>query len=120
MYVSEDSGVTWTPESVPGGSYWFAVASSADGNRLLSATFNGGIAFSHSPPQPVLGIGTPGGDLTLSWMVPSANFVLQFSTAWGTAWTDVSTPPAMNLTNLIYEVVVSSTNLAAFYRLENR
>jgi hypothetical protein len=120
IYTSVDSGVTWLHNSTAVGIAWFSLASSADGNLLVAGTFGTGVALSHSTPQPALEIEAPPGGLALSWTVPSANFVLQYSPIWGTGWTDVSAPPVMNLTNLNYEVVVSSTNSAGFYRLENR
>jgi hypothetical protein len=120
IYVSQDSGATWIPHTVPGGSFWFAAASSADGNLLLAGGFNGGIALSRSTPSPMLRIGAAYGHLSLCWPVPSATFVLQSSTTWGTGWTDVSASSLMNFTNLNYEVVVPATNSASFYRLEKR
>lgn len=42
IYVSTDSGDTWTLTSAPGGP-WFAVASSADGNTLLAAPYTGAL-----------------------------------------------------------------------------
>jgi hypothetical protein len=112
-----DSGVTWIHNSAAVGIAWFSLASSADGNLLVAGTFGAGIALSHLTPQPVLAIGAPPGDLALCWTVHFANFVLKYSPTRGTGWTDVSAPPVMNLTNLNYEVVVSSTNSAGFYRL---
>ncbi|MGD0209290.1 MAG: hypothetical protein ABSC89_16965 [Verrucomicrobiota bacterium] len=43
IYVSTDSGNTWTQTSSPNSSSWRAVASSADGNKLFAAIYNGSI-----------------------------------------------------------------------------
>jgi hypothetical protein len=119
IYTSVDSGVTWVSNNAPT-SYWNSIASSADGNALVTVAWNGGIIASHSTPQPGSGIAPAGGNIAVSWIVPSTNFVLQTSAGSGTGWTDVATAPVMNLTNLMYEVVVPTTNPAAFYRLEIR
>jgi photosystem II stability/assembly factor-like uncharacterized protein len=120
IYTSVDSGHTWIPQSVLGFNYWFATAASADGNVLLAATFSGGVAVSRSVPHPALDLAAHSGNTVLSWTVPSAKFFLQYSPVCGVGWTDVTAPPQMNLTSLNYELVVSPTNLAGFYRLENR
>ena len=56
-------------------------------------------------------------NLTVSWIVPSTNFVLQQSPDLS-SWTDVTDTPALNLTNLQNEVVLSPTNGSGFYRLK--
>ncbi|MGA2281611.1 MAG: hypothetical protein ABSG80_15060 [Verrucomicrobiota bacterium] len=43
IYVSTDSGNTWTQTSSMNSSSWDAVASSADGNKLFAAIYNGSI-----------------------------------------------------------------------------
>jgi len=53
------------------------------------------------------------------WIVPSTNFVLQQNLDLTTTnWTDVTNPPALNLTNLQNEVILTPTNNSAFYRLK--
>jgi hypothetical protein len=120
IYTSVDSGHTWTPQIALGSNYWFAAAASADGNLLLAATFTDGLAVSHSVPHPALEVAARSGSSVLSWTVPSAKFLLQCSPVCGIGWTDVTASPEMNFTNLKYELVVTPTNLASFYRLENR
>jgi hypothetical protein len=61
---------------------------------------------------------TPTGDnFVLSWVVPSTNFVLQHSSNLG-SWTDVTNKPALNLTNLQNEVMLSPKGSSGFYRLK--
>jgi hypothetical protein len=49
--------------------------------------------------------------------LPSTNFVLQQSSDLA-SWTDMTDTPALNLTNLQNEVVLSPTNGSGFYRLK--
>jgi hypothetical protein len=119
IYTSVNSGVTWIPSNLPQGN-WSTIASSADGSLLLTSPFPGHILESRSTPQPKLSIVPADGNITVSWIVPSTNFVLQWSPIGDGGWSDVSAPPVLNLTNLKYEVVLSPTNSQGFYRLENR
>ena len=57
------------------------------------------------------------GNLTLSWIVPSTNLVLQQS-ADLSGWTNVTNLPVLNLTNLQNEVILSPTGSSGFYRLK--
>jgi hypothetical protein len=56
-------------------------------------------------------------DLKLSWLVPSTNFVMQQSSDLG-SWMDMTNTPALNLTNLQNEVILSPTGRSCFYRLK--
>ena len=57
--------------------------------------------------------------LGVSWLVPSTSFVLQQSFDLGSPnWTDVPTAPTLNFTNLHYQVAVSPSFAAGFYRLK--
>jgi hypothetical protein len=59
-----------------------------------------------------------GGNLVLSWTLPSTFFALQQSTDLSArGWMDVAASPALNPTNLRYEVPVSQTNGYGFFRL---
>jgi hypothetical protein len=50
--------------------------------------------------------------------VPSADFVLQQNSDLTTTnWTDVVIPPALNLTNLQYQLTVPLTGSQQYYRL---
>ncbi|HTR42932.1 MAG TPA: hypothetical protein VMH87_15060 [Pseudomonadales bacterium] len=46
IYVSTNSGQSWAPTASPSSSQWEAVASSANGNILAAAIFNGTIYYS--------------------------------------------------------------------------
>jgi photosystem II stability/assembly factor-like uncharacterized protein len=49
IYISADSGATWTQTSAPTNYDWFSVASSADGNQLVAVgsdlSFSQGVIF---------------------------------------------------------------------------
>jgi hypothetical protein len=56
------------------------------------------------------------GNYTLSWTVPSTNFVMQQSSNL-ISWSNVTNTPALNLTNLQNQVMLSPSNSSGFYRL---
>jgi hypothetical protein len=118
IYTSTDWGNTWTSNNVPNQS-WTAVASSADSGRLAAVTYGGGIWTSQTAPTPQLNLALSEPDLRLSWVVPSANFVLQESPDLF-SWTDVTDIPTLNFTNLQEEIAVAPTNSTGFYRLQSR
>jgi len=119
IWVSTDSGATWRATS-PGG-YWSCVASSADAGRSVAASYYGSIYTSQPTGSPLLSLRLSGGNLLVSWLVPSAGFVLQQSFDLGsTNWTDVPTPPTLNFTNLHHQVSVSPSLGSGFYRLKQQ
>ncbi|HTY88743.1 MAG TPA: hypothetical protein VMB80_14845 [Candidatus Acidoferrum sp.] len=97
--------------------YWASLVSSADGSKLAAAANGGGVWTLQNTPTPALNLVSSNGALTLSWIVPSTNFVLQQS-AGLSGWSAVTNPPVLNLTNLQNEVVLSPTNASGFYRLK--
>jgi hypothetical protein len=121
IYSSTNAGATWAQTSQV--AYGFLVVCSADGERRF-AIGGGGIYTSPSPARPSLprlSIAPSAGRLGLSWLVPSTSFALQENLDLSTTnWTDVPTPPALNFTNLHYEITVSATNPGNFYRLRQR
>ena len=120
IYTSTNSGATWMTNNAPNAA-WNSFATSADGSKLIGAAADmssgSGIFTSQTIPTPQLNITPLNDNLVLSWIVPSTNFVLQQS-ADLSSWTDVTNPPALNLTNLQDKVVLSSTNGSGFYRLK--
>jgi Tfp pilus assembly protein FimT len=120
IYTSTNSGATWTTNSAVGA--WNCVASSADGCKLVAGGggyFRGPIDISYSTPAPQLNLAPSGGNLTVSWIVPSTDFRLQQNVDLTTTnWTDVTNPPVLNLTNLQNEVTFPLTGSNAFYRLK--
>jgi hypothetical protein len=116
IYTSTDSGATWQTNNVSA-TNWQAVASSADGNKLVAATWGGGIWTSQRTSSPQLNITPLSTILTLSWLIPSTNFVLQQS-ADLLSWAGVTNPPVLNLTNLQNQVTLPPSGSSGFYRLK--
>jgi hypothetical protein len=118
FFISADSGATWGP-SAPADN-WQCVASSADGAKLVAVAYGGGIYTLQTTPRPMLSLTPSGANALLSWTIPSLAFTLQQSSDLTTTnWTDVPTPPVLNLTNLQNQVTVSPTNGNTFYRLKH-
>jgi photosystem II stability/assembly factor-like uncharacterized protein len=127
VYISTNSGATWTLNA--GTNSCGFVASSADGSKLVAWPGNGiyhgtkdtvivgGIYVMQTTPAPQMNITPTNGNLALSWVVPSTNFVLQQSPDLS-SWMDVTNPPVLNLTNLQNEVTLPLTGSNAFYRLK--
>ena len=118
IHVSTNSGAAWAPAYAPLED-WSAVASSADGAKLVAATvpaYDGGIFISDSAPSAQLNISSSFANLLLSWTISSTNLVLQQSLNLS-GWTDVTDAPALNLTNLREQVILSPSNDSGFYRL---
>jgi hypothetical protein len=124
--LSTNSGGGWAPAGVPAG-LWNSVACSSAGNYFVAAGY-GRIAILHSPPpappmapSPHLAVSRSGGNLGLSWLVPSTPFVLQQNSDLRSPdWVAVPTPPTLNLTNLHYEVTLAPGLGASFYRLRQQ
>ena len=114
VYTSTNSGCTWISNNAPITS-WTSVASSADGNKMVAV--GGDLIYSTQiTPAPTLNITPTNGNLMLSWIIPSTNFVLLQSCDLQ-SWTAMTNQPVLNLTNLQNQVVLSSPNSNCFYRL---
>jgi len=71
-------------------------------------------------PTPALNITPASGDLLISWIVPPMPFVLQENIDLNaTDWTDVTTQPTLNLTNLHHEVSMPLSSSNRLYRLKS-
>ena len=69
--------------------------------NFVATVSGGGIYTWQATPSPNLSIGRVAGGVMLSWTIPSMNFTLQHSTNLNTTnWTNMMTPPVLNLTNL--------------------
>jgi hypothetical protein len=118
VFTSTNSGNTWNSNTVPGQPGWLAAASSADGTKLAAVSYNAGIWTLQTTPSPTLGITQANGNLALSWLIPSTNFVLQENADLTTTnWCNVTNAPALNLTNLQNQVTLPAPAGNAFFRL---
>jgi len=124
-YSSSNMGTTWIQET----DLWGIVACSADGGKLVLGTlaysqgFGGSTAIVPGPiyisqtiTSPSINVTSDNGNITLSWLVPSTNFVLQQSDNLE-SWSALTNQPALNLTNLNNEVTLPTTNGNGYYRL---
>ena len=127
IYSSTDSGATWIHNNVAVQN-WSWVASSADGCKLVAADYgewstnspppvDSGIWTLQITPAPQMNITPTDGNLALSWIVPSTNFVMQQSPDLS-GWMDMTNTPMLNLTNLQNEVTLPPTGSNVFYRLK--
>lgn len=123
IYTSSDFGLTWVSNNAPLEA-WGAVASSSDGLKLYAIDGNGGnpsapvgVWTSQSTSVPWLNLSLTNG-ATISWMIPSTNFVLQQTPdlSIGT-WGDVTNVPVLNFSTLQNEIVLPVTSAASFFRL---
>ena len=121
VYASTDAGQTWTVNDAPN-TNWSSVASSADGRKLV-ATVGGSqwgyIYRAQSVPQPVLKTRLSGTNLVLSWIIPSAPFVLQETDdVTNPNWSALPLVPVLNTSTLENEVTVPLRTGNSFYRLK--
>jgi photosystem II stability/assembly factor-like uncharacterized protein len=48
IYISTNSGFTWTQQTSAGARNWYSIASSNDGNKLAAVVNNGGYIYTYS------------------------------------------------------------------------
>ena len=95
-----------------------AVASSADGNRLVAVAKQHGIYTWQTTPSPTLKTRISGDQVILSWLVPSTRFELQQTLGLDDPiWTAVGVPTTLNFKNLNSEVQLPKSPRPVFYRL---
>jgi photosystem II stability/assembly factor-like uncharacterized protein len=123
ILTSTDSGATWAQQSVPpnGGCPWNGgAASSADGNSLIVLSSYAMYALK-TTPTPTLDFSQMTEGLSLSWTVPSSDFVLQEnSEPSATGWTDVTAQPKVDPATEQHKVFVPCAGGARYYRLMGR
>lgn len=121
IYTPSDAGQTWVLNDAPN-TNWISVASSADGCKLVAAvgmTMSGFIYRAQRVPQPVLKTRLSGANLVLSWIVPSAPFVLQETDdITNPNWSALPSVPVLNTSTLENEVTVPLRTGNSFYRLK--
>ena len=121
-FISTNWGATWADSDAPTGDPWGAVVSSADGSKVLAVRTSSLVELYtlQTTPTPSLAITPSSTNALLSWTIPSTDFTLeQNSDLTTTNWTDVPTPPVLNLTNLQNQVIVVPTNCNTFFRLKH-
>jgi hypothetical protein len=116
IYTSTNSGSSWNAADAPS-TNWQFVACSADGSKFFAGVNGGGIWTAQTTPTPQMNITPTNCNLTLSWIVPSTNFVLQKSCDLQ-IWAEMTNQPVLNLTNLQNQVILSPPGSNVFYRLK--
>jgi hypothetical protein len=120
IFTSTNSGVAWATNDAPS-TNWSSVASSADGALMVAVVNGGGIWTLQATPAPLLRLSRSQDTVTISWIVPSMNFVLQDKPDSSPAdWTDATNSPTLNFTNLQYQALELATNGSRFYRLKHQ
>lgn len=123
IYTSTNSGLTWASNSVPK-SAWLGVTCSADGNKMMAVSAGtntsgigkGNIWISQTTPSLQLNLTPSPASVTVSWLIPSTNFVLQQSSDLAN-WSGVTNMPVMNFANLQDQVALPLPSSNAFFRL---
>jgi hypothetical protein len=117
IYSSTNSGATWQSNNAPA-LLWQSVAASADGSVVFAAPSNGEIWMRRTTPAPKLNIVSTTPGPLLSWIVPSADLILQRAGALvAPHWTDVTNVPVLNLTNLQNQITLPTGKDLEIYRL---
>jgi hypothetical protein len=127
FYISTNGGATWMQNNIQGQQFGWGsacVASSADGNKLFLAVGADGfgqpgtIYTSYTPPRPQLYLTPSENNLTLSWLIPSTNFVVQQTPDLSAGnWVTLTGAPQFNPTNLQNQISLSTSNSSGFFRL---
>lgn len=117
VYISTNG--TWTTNTIAGSIAAIGpVAMSADGNLLVAAGVKvGAIWILRTTPAPAMNITPTNGNLRLSWIVPSTNFIAQCSPDLSN-WQDMTDTPVLNLSNLQEQILLSPTDSNVFFRLK--
>lgn len=117
IYTSTNSGVTWQTNlnSAP---LWYAGAVSADGCEMAVNGYGQGTYMGRLTPSPQLNIQPSDTNMSVSWLIPSTNFVLQQNADLANPiWTPVLIEPTLNFTNLNQQVTLPGNGSNSFFRL---
>jgi hypothetical protein len=124
LFISTNFGASWATNASEN---WTGVACSADGGTLFAVASSdtnsdgntGAIYKSQFVRSSLLNAAPSAGNLQLSWLIPSTDFVLEQSPDLEN-WTPVTNTPVLNPASLEDQILISPTNDAGFYRLVNR
>jgi len=116
VYISNDYGSNWQTNLAT--TQWYGGTVSADGCEMVVTGSGQGMFLGSLTPSPQLSIQSQNPNVTVSWLIPSTNFVLQQSTNLSKPnWTPVSITPTLNFTNLNQQVTVPANGSNLFFRL---
>jgi hypothetical protein len=124
-YISTNSGFSWSQDTnSPNQQTWHGLALSADGSLILAGVLKSGggqgpLYLGHLPRLLPLNVTASAGSVSLSWLDPSNNLVLQKSSDITTTnWTTLTNVPAFDPTTLLYQVSLPKTAEPVFFRLK--
>jgi hypothetical protein len=118
--ISTNSGGSWFDSNTPATNF-ASIVFSADGSKLFAAVQGGPIYVWHAENRPVINLSQGGSQLVLSWIVPTADFVLQVTSGLASQpWTDAPAPAIFHPESLRSEVRVLLPTANRFYRLSSR
>ena len=116
--ISTNYGFSWNTTNISE-QLFTSTSSSADGERLfVGDEFNGGVWIWQANPSPNLSLISRSNNVTLSWLIPATNLMVQQRTdLTAGSWVALTNFPALNYTNLQNQITMPSTNGSFFYRL---
>lgn len=115
VYLSQDFGTNWTP-TASRSKNWTALAGSADGKKWLGVDYTEGVYTLEAPASPAVSITGSGGNLVLSWPLPSGPLTVQASQDM-VDWSGITNQPTLDLTDLVYSLTVTPGGGSGFFRL---
>jgi hypothetical protein len=117
IYMSSDGGSNWLPtESAVGN--WTALTGSADGGKWLGVDYTNSVFTLQTNVTPALSITGSGGNIVLSWLLPSEPFAVMANSDLNTTnWAAAGGTPMIDLTNLQYYLPVTTDSGSGFFRL---
>jgi hypothetical protein len=114
--TSTDGGNTWQTNLAP--AQWNGVAVSADGCFMVAQGSGQGTWTGRLTPAPLLNIQSQNTNVTISWLLPSTNLVLQQSAdVIAINWATVTNGSMLNFTNLNQQVSLRASGSNTFFRL---
>jgi len=125
LFLSTNSGASWSITELPSLTNLCSVACSLDGSRLVAALGHGvrpdipSIYVRQTTPVPRLEVFSGADNLEVSWLLPSEFFVLEES-ADLLGWSEASVTPRLNYSNLHYVVSLLRPIAPRFYRLASQ
>lgn len=118
IYGSTDFGASWSQSPAPTGA-WYAVASSANGNKLVGAIY-GGLIYSWQY-TPTLYIANNKTNVVVSWVSGAPDFTLQENhDLKSTSWSELTNTPAFDPMTSSNSVSLLPLGGNSFFRLKSQ
>ena len=116
IWFSVDSGSNWTSSLLPSAT-WYCLATSADGGKIAVGGSQGLFTL-QNVVAPSLTSSASGGNVVVSWIVPSVPFQLQSTpNLFRNNWSPVTNSPVLVPGSVLNQVTLPLATPAGFYRL---